>query len=179
MPDLPTWSRTCNPGQPSPTWKALHCYEGDQRCTGHGRTFVAWHSTEAAERKTRKHPMFKTENIWKTLKNYEHTVCENNGIIEDSLIPWSFLGVHAPFPSVTLDIKHVGCQSLPELFHVVPCLLAYTGAQIKPQLMYEVSGNHRRWTTPSTTYRVSRDLDRLGVMLPSESWENCVWLRSK
>lgn len=108
MPHLPTWPRSCNPGQPSPAWEALHCYEGDQRCTGHGRAFVAWHGTV--------------------------NICENNSIIEDSLM---ILGVHAPFPSVwTLDwrmhfCKHVRCQSLPELFAVVPCLFAYTGAQIK------------------------------------------------
>ena len=42
--DLGPWStvRSCNSGQPSPTWKALHCHEGYQRGTGHGRAFVAW-----------------------------------------------------------------------------------------------------------------------------------------
>jgi hypothetical protein len=95
----------------------------------------SWHGTEAAETKTRKHPMFKTEQIWKPLKT--GNICENTWKQQYHWRLLDHFGSTCPV-SVSLDIglKNAFLQtcSLPKppgMFAVVPCLFAYTGAQIK------------------------------------------------
>ena len=144
--------RSCNPGQPSPAWEALHCYEGDQRCTGHGRAFVAWHGTEAAETKTRKHPMFKTKQIWKPGTYVKTTVSLKT--------PWSFWEYMPRFRQSGHWIEECIFANIfaAKASRDVCCCTLPVRIHRSADKNHEVSGNHRRWTTPGTTYRVSRAL---------------------
>ena len=63
MPHLPTWSGRAIRDSQVPREKLFIATKATSVALSMAEAFVAWHGTEAAETKTRKHPMFKTKQI--------------------------------------------------------------------------------------------------------------------